>query len=630
VQIVQGEAWAAAALAQQRTTREIPAPRGRILDREGVPLAETGERVEVGVDPREVPEGRAETVAQGLTEALGIQSRRARAAVASREKWEYLGEYSAAVEGQLKGLPGVYATPTTRREYPQGRMALGVLGGVRDGAGRGGIEQVLNDHLQGEPGRAIVARTPSGEQRDAVVFHSQAPRAGGDVVLTLDADMQAAAKDALKAAVDSTVATGGDLIMTSPQTGEILAAVSIKDGADVGLSFLTEPSEPGSTMKPITLAALLSRGRAELDEPFDTGDGVYRRCSERWADTSPHGVITLEEAVAVSSNVAFGMAAERLDPREQYETLRDFGFGQRTGIGIPGESAGVLRRPEEWSCSSPTALAIGYELSATPLQVVMAYGALANGGLLMEPRIIREIRHRDGRREVVEPRVVRRVLRPRVAREITGVLQGVVESGTGGTARLASFAVAGKSGTARVHDGGYQVRRYFASFVGYFPADDPQVVIYAKLDNVEGYGGRYAGPVIRATMEAALASQGSPLRMARERAPGSAAPRPDTRRASPVRLVSTRGSDTPEPAYMEAPLPPEEVERAWSPNRPVIDVEVPELGGMGLREAARRLHALGLRVAVSGTGRVASSRPRAGVVVQTGDTVLLRTGRGDR
>lgn len=630
VQIVQGEAWREAALAQHRTARDIPAPRGRILDREGVPLAETRELFEVAVAPHEARAGDPDATVAAL-EAAGVSSREARRAVRSDRSWVYLGEYSPTVRMTLQGADGVHLSRKLRRDYPQGRLALGILGAVREERGAGGVEQTFDEHLRGLPGRSIVAKGPSGELRDGQVFEMEAPRPGGDLVLTLDADLQAIAKGALADQVRVTNATGGDLLITDPFTGEILAAVSLRGGEDVGVGFLTEPVEPGSTMKPFALATLLSRGVARVDDLFDTRGGRLAECGHVISDISDHGVLSLGEAVEVSSNVAMGLAVKRLDPVEQYEGLRDFGFGQRTGIPIPGESAGRLRRPDEWTCPSSTAHAIGYEISATPLQTVMAYGALANGGRLMEPRIVREIRDPEGRRETLEPRIIRRVLRRSVARTLTDVLVGVVDHGTGQSARLESFTVAGKSGTARAFgNGGYDRSHYFASFVGYFPADEPQLVIYTRLNGVESYGGAAASPVTRAVMEAALASRGTPLRMTElDEAARTGEPEPRQAAAPATPNVIFASAEPARPAVPRE-TDREEVARAWSADRPLLTVQVPDLAGMSVREAARRLHTLGLRVTVAGAGVVEGTRPGAGRVVQTGDTVLLRTGRGER
>ncbi len=231
-------------------------------------------------------------------------------------------------------------------------------------------------------------------------------------------------------------------------------------------------------------------------------------------DVHPYGKMTLGDALRVSSNVGVAKVAGGLSPSQQYQMLRDFGFGTRTGIELQPEASGKLPRPSDWSRTSPSRLAIGYEISVTPIQMAMAYGALANGGKLMEPQIVKELRDPDGQTVFrSKPTVVREVIPAGLAREISEVLVDVVEDGTGTAAQLASFAVAGKSGTSRAYgDGGY-VSGHYASFVCFFPVEDPQLVVFVKLDRPEGsyYGGSTAAPVTRATMEAVLAAHQAPI-----------------------------------------------------------------------------------------------------------------------
>src|SRR5690606_16895836 len=242
-------------------------------------------------------------------------------------------------------------------------------------------------------------------------------------------------------------------------------------------------------------------------------EGHYERLALN--DTHEHEWLTLADALRESSNIGVAKLAERLERGEQYLALRSFGFGSPTGVAYPSESGGRLPRTSAWSWSSPSRLSIGYEIAVTPLQMAMAYGALANGGMLLEPRLVREVRSRDGRMEqVFEPRVVRRVIPEQVAAQIRDVLVDAVEVGTGREAALASFRVAGKTGTARIAENGrYRPGAYTASFAGFFPADDPQLVFIVKLDGPDGeyYGGRAAAPVTRATLEAALATRNTPI-----------------------------------------------------------------------------------------------------------------------
>lgn len=445
------------------------------------------------------------------------------------------------------------------------------------------------------------------------------------MVLTLDLDLQEIAYEALSGALDETGAEGGDLLITDPRTGEILAMVSLRNGgADPALSAVNTPYEPGSIMKPFTVAGLLARGLVSLGDSVDAEEGVWTVAGRTIRDVHAEGELTLADALRVSSNVGVAKAARAFTPAQQYESLRDFGFGSPTGISLPGEATGTLRRPGRWSRQSSASLAIGYEVSVTPLQMAMAYGALANGGRLMEPRLVREIRDSEGR--VVErrsPRVVRQAVPLNVTRAVSRVLVDVVEDGTGTAARLSSFSVAGKSGTSRVYGGGgYEVGGYFSSFAAFFPADDPQLVVFVKLERPRGqyYGGATAAPVTRSTLEAVLSVRRPPLdrgALARTRRASARTPPP----TAPVRFAALPASGRDDPSARGSQgVPMPTVTREGVP--------VPEVAGLPLRTAVRRLHALGLRAEVPGVGGVVGSDPGAGHRLSVGDTVRILTSGG--
>jgi cell division protein FtsI (penicillin-binding protein 3) len=519
----------------------------------------------------------------------------------------------------LRGVRGVHLELVLQRYHPHGDLARGVLGELRDDQGAGGVEDAFDGLLGGITGREVVARDNIGREIPGERVMMIAPRAGGEVALTLDMDLQEIAQQALEEAIELTDAHGGDVVITDPDTGEVLALVSIRGDRTMALSVINTPYEPGSTIKPFTVAGLLQHGLVSLDDTVDVGNGVWEIDGRQLRDTHTLGRISIGDALRESSNIGIAMAAEAFTPGLHYETLRDFGFGGLTGIELSGEAAGTLRRPDRWTDMSGESLAIGYELNATPLQLAMAYGALANGGLLMQPRLISETRGSDG--SVIErfgPRVVRRVIAPEVAQQVSNRLVEVVEEGTGSSARMASFQVAGKTGTARLDSGhGYERGAYYSSFVGFFPADDPQLVVFVGLDRPQGtyYGGAVAAPVTRATMEAALAARVTPLdRSALVR---SARRNPATLTSRAVSLFAV--GDGP----VASPIPV-----------PVRDefggVILPDVSGLPARVAVRRLHALGLRVVPAGSGDIRATRPPAGSHVLPGDTIALRMGVAGR
>ena len=612
IQLAQGATWRDLAEAQHQTDVVVEATRGSIMDRDGTPLAVSRERIRVNVAPGEVVD--VEAARSLLRETLGLPRSAAARLTSLDRTWAVAPDlYAPIVRERLRGVSGIHLERVLQRYHPHGDLARGVLGALQDNRGAGGVEFAFERLLGGTPGREVIARDNVGQEIPGERVMMTQPRAGGEVVLTLDMDLQEIAQQALEEAIEQTEARGGDVVITDPETGEVLALVSVRDGRTMALSAINTPYEPGSTVKPFTVAGLLQHGLASLDDTVDVGDGTWEVDGRTIRDTHTVGRLTVAEALRESSNIGIAMAAEAYTPGLQYETLRDFGFGGLTGVELPGEAAGTLRRPDRWTSMSDESLAIGYEVSATPLQMAMAYGALANGGLLMQPRLVRETRGADGQViERYEPRVVRRVIAPHVADQVARALVDVVEDGTGTSARMASFQVAGKTGTAWLDSGqGYEAGAYYSSFAGFFPAAAPQLVVFVGLDRPKGtyYGGAVAAPVTRATMEAALAARATPL----DRAALIRSTRRDPLTlpsGAPSAFVSREGF---------APAPPR-----TDAQDPSAGVSLPDVSGLPARVAVRRLHALGLRVAPRGTGDIRSTQPPAGTRVVPGDTIDLR------
>lgn len=620
---VENAEWRQRSAEQHRMSRPVPSIRGSILDRDGVLLAQSREVVEVGLAPRELrrdENGFAAEAAAALQSVLGLSPSEARRRTSSDDAWVVIpGRYPTTVRAGLEDIRGVYAGRGYERFRPHGDLVAGVLGTILEERGAGGIEESYDQVLTGQPGEEMTLRDARGIELPGRAVPVKPPVPGGNVSLTIDVDLQEIAREELQEAIETTGSKGGDILVTDPASGEILAVVSIRDGDAAGLAAINTANEPGSTLKPFTVAGILSNGVGTLDDLVDIDNGTWRVAGRTLHDVHPKAsILTLADALRVSSNVGVAKMADRLSHRQQYEMLRDFGFGMPTGLPIPGETSGILRKPEDWSRQSPASLAIGYEISVSPLQLAMAYGALANGGRLMAPRLVREVRAVDGTLiERPEPRLIRQVIDGRVAHDISRVLVEVTESGTGTRARLTSFAVAGKSGTSRAYraDGGYADGEYFATFVGFFPAEDPQLLAYVKLNGPEGvyYGGAAAAPVIRATMEAILAAQQPPVD---RRVLAHAARRPAPR--NPV--IRFAGAEPPgsgaEPAR-------------WASGEGT-EVVVPDVSGLSARSAVRRLHTAGLRVVWDAPGPVLGTWPTAGTLLMQGDTVSIDVGRIER
>jgi cell division protein FtsI (penicillin-binding protein 3) len=632
VQLRQGRSWALSAQRQQSTARVIPAPRGEILDAAGETLAQSRETVRLDVAPPELKSRKA--LRDALT-AVGVPAAMVARATDPARKWVTLpGRYPAARVARISAMRGVYTTPIIERSYAVGEGLRRVVGRVdADGHALDGVELALDSLLRGTPGSATVMRDGRGRKFESPTAPGTAPVPGHTVVLTLNHELQEIAEGALADAVTKMGAEGGDVVVLDPEGGEILAMASQReDPRATAATALTEPYEPGSTIKPFVAAALLEKGRARESDVVNTFDGELTINGRTIHDEHKASRLTLAEVVRWSSNVGIVQFAERLSPREEYETLRDFGFGTATGVPYPVEASGTLREPVRWSSQSANSMAMGYEVAVTPLQLAAAYVALANDGELLEPALVKEVRAPDGR--VLyrhERRVIRRVVSPAVARRVRTMLLGVVEGGTAVKADLGSFALAGKTGTARRTVGGrYALGQHIPTFVGLFPAEHPQFVILVKLDNPRGayVGGLTAAPVTKAVLEAALASRNAALHRGtlaasqRDRASDTAAARraavtaPSTDSAT---LTSTTDDDstagsTPFVALLPAPRPP----RAM----PLPPRAVPDVRGMPARQAARTLHRTGFRVQLV-NGVPGTTSPAAGVVAPAGTLVRL-------
>ncbi len=618
LQLRHGSEWLAAAVNQNSVRVTLPAPRGTIYDRDLRPLAVHSQEYRPYLAPSETSD--LDEAIAAVDRVLGLTKAEKRNLRDSDQYWVPIRSRVSSANWErllMTASAGIHFDTLAGRVYPDGELVRVLLGQVSpDGFGVSGIELMLDSILRGTPGEALRRRDAvRGLHRvpDQVVL---APQPGYDVVLTIDARLQAIASAALDRALEETGAAGGDIVMADPRTGEILAVVSRRGDLVTGIPAFTDPYEPGSIMKPFLLAALLGEETVSLDDLVDTEGGTFRQGGRVIEDVHGYDTLTVAEVVRYSSNIGAAKLAGRLERGVQYRYLRDFGFGMATGIEYPSESPGLLRRPSRGSGFSQASLAIGYEMSATSLQLVAAYGALANDGILMRPYLVKEIRRDDGTLLLrQDPEELRRVVTADVATQITEVLNSVVQDGTGHRAALSQLAVAGKTGTARLASaGGYAEGRYSASFVGYCPSDDPSLVILAKLEDPQGptfYGGAVAAPISATTLQAALATRGIELK----------------RRVSPsVRPLrfewGPSGTDTESSPYIFAvdtrpePWPAQESAR---PRR-----VLPDLRGLPVRAAMGRLRDMGgVDVELRATGNIRLQTPPPGTEVQSGITVIL-------
>jgi cell division protein FtsI (penicillin-binding protein 3) len=532
--VSQARAYRSFALDQRLHTLTLPASRGRVVDRSGEAMAISLPARDVYVDPRYVTDPWNE--AQKISRVLDLRVRDLLPKLTADTTFVYLArqvELKTTVLLERLHLPGIGFLPTSRRAYPAGPLAPQVMGFVGvDGVGLAGLELEYQGVLSGTPGERTRELDPSGQPIVGGIDAEQAPAPGSDLVVTIDRDIQFQVQSALEEAVKSNQAMGGTVIVMDPRTGDVYAMATYpwfhpNEFATARPSTwrnkaVTDVFEPGSVNKVITAAATVQERSLALDERLSVpwkmrvGDFVIH-------DAHRHGVeaMTVGDIVAQSSNIGAVEVAERLGAARLATYLSRFGLGQVTGIGFPGESAGMMLPLYQWSDTSLATMAYGQGIAVTPLQMISVYATIANGGVWVQPRLVRGTVDPEGAFHPAPSSSIRRVVSDDTAQMVTRMLAFAVKAGTGAAARIPGFRVAGKTGTARIPrpTGGYYSDRYFASFIGFLPASHPRVVIAAILDRpTTEYGGIAAAPLFQHVARYAIDRLGI--------APGEALPPP--------------------------------------------------------------------------------------------------------
>ncbi len=658
VQIGGRRAYAARLERQSERRISIPARRGRILDRKGFPLAVDLEGYSYSVM---APVRHPFRIAR-LFSDLGGWSYGALLARLRGKGFVWLARKVGEEEAlriRRWDLPGVREVRDLRRRYPMGSLAGQVLGYTDvDRRGIEGAELAFDRYLRGEPGWTLCRVDGRGRRIPEVGLPKKPPEDGADVRLTLDVEIQSIVEEELKAAVEKHRARSGIGVVMIPRTGEVLALAHVPrfdpNRPDEGPRWfrrnraITDIYEPGSTFKIVTAAAALEEGVITPDDSVFCEEGVFLVAGRAFRDAHPYGWLRFREVVEHSSNIGVVKVAEMLGGDRLYRYARAFGFGAETGIGLPGEVKGILKPPSAWSGRSLASIAVGQEVSVTAMQMACAYAAVANGGVLMRPQVVLEVvgpERKILRRMKPEP--IRRVISEATARKLVEILEGVVERGTGREAMIPGVRVAGKTGTAqRPREGGrgYAPGEFVASFVGFLPAESPELLCLIVIDTPrEGgyYGGKVAAPVFKRIVERVLALPGHPFsRRVQELLEGE--PRtvlvPDLRGLPPDEAVQTlrevgvkgevRGiggvvvKQYPEPGS-KVPYGGRVVLTLGGEGR--SERKLPDLRGLTLREAIRRLMFLGVDVRVYGSGRVQCQSPEPGSVVKEGMICTIKS-----
>jgi len=621
LQVIDRDGLVGDMIEQYRRQLVLKPRRGPIADRAGVILAGSADARSVFADPAVLArEDGAGTGLRKVAQALGLDPAAVRKRLQKGSRFVWLArrvspQEAAAVERIAKDarLRGVALVQETRRYYPRVELASTLLGFVGDdGNGLEGIELALDDVLSGSPARVPSLRDGAGRTVLAGTPSAGRDREGARVELTLDQGLQLAAERALGRAVTGSRALSGAAIALDPRTGEILAMASWpafnpnapRRGAEMRNRAVTDSFEPGSTMKTFAIAGALDRGAVKPLDPIDCGNGSLAIGVHVIHDHDAFGWVGPSKVLAASSNIGAARIGARLGKQGLHETLLAFGFGEKSGLGLPGEVRGQVPFPR--SDIAVATQSFGQGLTATALQVTNAMAAIANGGVLMRPTVVRRIVD-PATGEVLEearPEVVRRAVSAETAATVSRWLVGVIEDerGTGKRARLEGWRAAGKTGTAQKADavsGGYSADRHYSSFVGFAPADAPRIVIGVFVDEPKGeiFGGEVAAPAFREVAEYAMKMLGVPPTAGAV----AAAPPPPP-------------ADEP-----EGPPPVEQTTRRTPPG----SVAVPALAGLPARAAVRTLEALDLAADLAGSGRVVGQSPPPGKVVARGSRVRM-------
>lgn len=643
IQVLHRRYWRDIGEQQYRARIRLDGERGVITDRNRIVLATNIATTSFALDPHMVRSVEPLVQAFEQTGLATTAQLRARIEAAQNRNFVWLVRgvpwERASLLDTLKD-PGLIRIRELRRAYVFDSLARQVIGTTdMDGRGIAGLELSYDSLLQGATIERIMERIGRGRLRPTLSSLTATAQAGASLELTLDADVQHIAERELAHSIVSTGAAAGTVLILRPQTGELIACAQQpsfsharrNDIDALRLRAVTDMYEPGSTFKAIVAAAALSERRFSPEQLVNGHGGTLLLPDGRTiTDHEPLGWCTLTDALAHSSNIIFAEIASQLGKRTLYRYARDFGFGVRTNIELPGEARGMLKFPRQLDRSDLLFMGFGYGIACTPLQLACAYAAIANDGVLMQPFLVRRIIAPDGQTIAeTKPQRIRRVIPASAAVTLRKMLEHVVERGTGIQARLNGLPIAGKTGTAQQWtEGRYSKRDYTASFVGIVPADTPALVILVMLDRPQTdiYGSRTAAPVFRRILEALLAQPTLTMRYSHGRmiqwqpTQNDSIHTPDVRGftiataqnildAFKLRMIEAGGLSNRYVVVSQDPPPGTKVPcyRGIRIHTALPDtLRTLPVTGLPLRNALALAHALGTPVELTGSGRVRS------------------------
>ncbi|WP_396448222.1 peptidoglycan D,D-transpeptidase FtsI family protein, partial [Actinomadura sp.] len=533
LQTIESGKYTEEAMRQRLQEITLPAVRGDITDAQGHPLAMTVEARAIYADPSLIDAGRRQSVVNALAPTLGLDPAALMKQISKPgTRFVYLAHGVRPDQARLItgwNLPGIGTLPEYRREYPNDSLAAGVIGFVNDtGKGAAGLESSMNGVLAGRAGWQRVEISLEGQHIPMGEDQKRPPVPGRGVRLTLQRDLQFKAQEAIEKQVKATRADSGSVIVMDPRTGKLLAMASAPgfdpnryaeaDRSRWGSPLVQDAYEPGSTGKVVTAAAVMEYGGVTPRTPYTVPDKI-KKYDVVFHDSHPHPTerLTFAGVLAKSSNVGTILASQSITSQQLYRTLRDFGFGQKTGLPLPGETPGLLEPPDKWSGTDRYPIAFGQTVSVNAVQMASVYATIANGGVRVAPTLVEGTVGEDDEFTPAPPPARKQVISAETARQISDMLEGVTtDEGTAPKAQIKGYRVAGKTGTAEIVNprcGCYDGGGYTASFAGFAPADDPQLVVQVVLQDPKRgshYGGDVAAPVFKDVMSFALQSEKIP------------------------------------------------------------------------------------------------------------------------
>ena len=648
-----GESYSAQARSQHEKTTELKANRGRILDRHGRVLATNLEAESFFVNNVfELENLRA--IAVRFSRRSGESSAEMLKRLRKNRSFVWLARKVEEGPPEEESMKGVGRMVEMRRSYPMGTLAGQVLGYTDiDNIGIEGIELAFDARLQGTPGEMLCRVDARGKRLGAFGAVRRMPLDGSDLVLTIDADYQSIVEEELQGAVDRFEARSGIAIVMEPMSGEVLAMANVPLYDPNGFASynaetrrnraVTDLFEPGSTFKVVALAGALEEGRIGSSDRIFCENGELAVAGGTIRDSHPSAWLTVPEVIEESSNIGTIKIGQDLGTVDLFRYIRLFGFGSITSVGLPGEVPGEAKHPTRWSKRSLETISIGQEIGVTALQMVSAYAAIANGGRLLVPRITMDAPEADSPSGDRPPEVIRQVVSPETAAEVTRILEGVVARGTGANARVAGYRVAGKTGTAQKAlpgSGGYDPDLYNSSFIGFLPAERPEFLCAVIVDSPKGirWGSQVAAPVFSCIVQRILSLRRSSVRHSAtglptdgeyttpktpvlDGLPGNAATRVLNRNGLRSRFEGSGDRVVAQAA--EPSVAPGEITihlGSVTPADAEGSVRIPDVTGIPLRQAVFRLTSAGLHVTTEGSGSVVSQSPGSGQVVRRGTT----------